>query len=169
MKYLRNLVLFIFISITTYASAFESTYFVINCNDGDTCRLRNTDNINIKIRLISIDAPEIAQGKKKKGQPMGTESKIFLNSLIKGKSVKVKNYSQDHFGRNLSELFLDNININLKMVASGMAEVYHGKINPEVSIEKYNIAEKKAKKIKLGIWSLPDYESPSQWRKNNKK
>ncbi|WP_186647415.1 thermonuclease family protein [Fluviispira vulneris] len=166
MTNLKKLLIFYYLFLCVNVFAKDFTYFVVNCHDGDTCRVRSSDNINIKIRLIAIDAPEVAHGQVKKGQAFGNESKNYLNSLIKGKKVELKNYSEDHFGRNLSEIFIDNINVNIKMIENGMAEVYRGKLNASLNLEKYFSAEKKAKKLKIGIWSLLNYESPSLWRKN---
>lgn len=144
-------------------------YTILNCHDGDTCRVRSSDNIVLKIRLIGIDAPEVSNKKNKDNQPYGKESKTFINNLIKGKSVTLKNYGTDQYGRNLSEIFLGKNNINLKMVEMGMAEVYSGKIEKNFKIEIYQETEKKTKKNKLGIWSLANYQSPKDYRNSHKK
>jgi micrococcal nuclease len=145
------------------------SYTVLNCHDGDTCRMRSSDNITLKIRLIGIDAPEVANKKSKKSQTYGKESKEYINNLIKGKLVTLKNYDTDQYGRNLSEIFLDKENVNLKMIEKGMAEVYKGKSDKKLNIEIYQETEKKAKKSKIGIWSLPNYQSPKDYRSSHKK
>jgi micrococcal nuclease len=145
------------------------SYTVLNCHDGDTCRVRSPDNITLKIRLIGIDAPEVSNKKNKDNQLYGKESKEYINNLIKGKSVTLKNYATDQYGRNLSEIFLDKENINLNMVTMGMAEVYKGKSDKNLDVEIYHDAEKKAKKNKIGIWSLSNYQSPKDYRSSHKK
>lgn len=166
--YLFLISLFLFpISQNSFADN-KITYVVVSCYDGDTCRLRASDNLNVKVRLIGIDAPEVASIKSKKGQEFSEKSKQFINSYIRGKVVNLKNYSQDHYGRNLAEIFLNGVNVNLKMVKEGMAEVYRGKVDKDFNIEPYLKAEENAKKLKIGIWSLKNYQSPSDWRRSGK-
>ncbi|MBX9838319.1 MAG: thermonuclease family protein [Silvanigrellaceae bacterium] len=149
-------------------AATEVKYKVLKCHDGDTCQVLSSDNMKLKIRLIGIDAPEVTNRKNKVNQPYGLESKDFINNLIKGKSVTLKNYATDPFGRSLSEIFLEKLNVNLKMVDSGMAEVYKGKMDKNFDVTPYLEAEKKAKKEKIGIWSLPNYQSPKDFRVTHK-
>ena len=167
--FFRYILLLQALLIPFYSYALNSiSYTVLGCHDGDTCRVRSPDNITLKIRLIGIDAPEVSNKKNKDNQLYGKESKEFINNLIKGKSVTLKNYATDQYGRNLSEIFLEKENVNLKMVESGMAEVYKGKSDKKLDIEIYQEAEKKAKKSKLGIWSLPNYQSPKDYRNSHK-
>lgn len=149
-------------------AATEMNYKVLKCHDGDTCQVLSPDNMKIKIRLIGIDAPEVSNRKNKINQPYGIESKEFINNLIKGKSVTLKIYATDPFGRSLSEIFLEKLNVNLKMIDSGMAEVYKGKMEKNFDITPYIEAEKKAKKEKVGIWSLSNYQSPKEFRTTHK-
>jgi micrococcal nuclease len=146
-------------------------YTVVSCNDGDTCRLKGADAVEIKVRLVGIDAPENSKKRRKKtteGQPGGEEAKIFLNSLVVGKSVTLKNYGSDGYGRNLAEIMIGNQNANLAMVSEGWAEVYRGKAPRELNIDNYQKAQAEAQKAKKGIWKFSSYESPKDWRKRNK-
>lgn len=148
------------------------TYTVVACNDGDTCRLKATDNTQIKVRLVGIDAPETGKKIKKKqfeGQPGGLEAKEFINQLIVGKIVTLKSYGADPYGRNLAEIMLDNESANLRMVSEGWAEVYRGKAPRDFDIERFKAAQDKAMKDKKGIWALQNYESPKDFRKRTKK
>ena len=70
--------------------------------------------MKLKIRLIGIDAPEVANRKNKTSQPMGEESKNYINQLIKNKTVTLKIILLILFGRSLSEIYFNNENINLK-------------------------------------------------------
>ena len=49
-----------------------------------------------------------------------------------------------------------------------MAEVYKGKMEKNFDITPYIEAEKKAKKEKVGIWSLSNYQSPKEFRTTHK-
>ncbi|WGL60721.1 thermonuclease family protein [Pigmentibacter sp. JX0631] len=166
-KYSIPLLLSLGLQNTSFAEK-EINYSVLNCHDGDTCQLKSPDNLKLKIRLIGIDAPEVANRKNKNSQPMGEESKIFINQLIKGKTVTLKNYATDPFGRALAEIYFSKENVNIKMVESGMAEVYHGKMVKEFDVSPYLTAEKTAKDKKIGIWSLKNYQSPKEFRSTKK-
>jgi len=158
----------IFLFSFSASAANEIIYKVLKCHDGDTCQLQSPDNMKLKIRLIGIDAPEVSNRNNKVNQPFGIESKEYLNHLIKGKSVTLKNYATDPYGRSLSEIFLVKTNVNLKMVNEGMAEIYKGKMEKSLNIRLYIEAENKAKKRKIGIWSLSNYQSPKDFRNSRK-
>jgi len=146
-------------------------YTVVSCNDGDTCQLKATDNTRIKVRLVGIDAPETGKKnrkKKKDGQSGGLEAKDFLNRLVVGKSVTLRSYGTDAYGRNLAEIILNKDAVNLKMVSEGWAEVYRGKTPRGFDITAYQAAQTDALKNKKGIWSIPGYESPKDFRKRTK-
>lgn len=158
-------------SASTTPMPLTPIYTVLRCNDGDTCRLKATDNTQVKVRLIGIDAPEHGKkrGKKKTdGQPGAPEAKEFLNGLVAGKSVLLKSYGVDMYGRNLAEIVYNNESVNLRMVSEGWAEVYRGKAPKTFDITPYLKAEEQAKQSKKGVWALPGYESPKSWRKKNK-
>ncbi len=149
----------------------QPTYTVVSCNDGDTCKLKAADNTQIKVRLVGIDAPESAKkrGKKKnEGQPGAQEAKTYLNTLVVGKTVTLRAYGSDMYGRNLAEIMINNESANLKMVTEGWAEVYRGKAPNTLDISSFELAENEARKAKRGIWSMPGYESPKSWRKRQK-
>lgn len=147
------------------------TYLVVACNDGDTCRLKASDNTQIKVRLVGIDAPEMGKKSKKKkkdGQAGGQEAKDFLNKLVVGKTVTLRSYGADAYGRNLAEIIIDNQPANLKMVSEGLAEVYRGKPPRGFDLMPYQTAQDEAMKSKKGIWGMQDYESPKEFRKRTK-
>lgn len=149
----------------------QPTYTVVSCNDGDTCKLKSPDNAQIKVRLVGIDAPESAKSrgkKKKEGQPGAQEAKSYLNTLLVGKTVTLRGYGIDMYGRNLAEIVINNESANLKMVTEGWAEVYRGKAPTTLDINSFESAENEARKAKRGIWSMPGYESPKSWRKRQR-
>lgn len=147
------------------------TYTVVACNDGDTCRLKSADNTQVKVRLVGIDAPEMGKKNKKKkkdGQPGGTEAKDFLNNLVVGKTVTLRSYGSDPYGRNLAEIIINSEPANLRMVSEGWAEVYRGKTPKGFDIAPYQAAQTNAMKNKKGVWGLENYESPKDFRKRTK-
>ena len=80
--------------------------------DGDTIKANNES-----IRLLGINSPE-------KGEPLSKEATEFLENLILNKSIKIESTKKDLYGRTLAYLFLNNENINLKIVENGFANAY---------------------------------------------
>lgn len=141
------------------------TATVLYCHDGDTCRLKIENGLWLNVRLAGIDAPEVASGKKKSGQPFGNESRDFLNQQIKGKTVTVRQTDLDPFNRPVVELLTaDGTNINRQMIRTGHAEAYRGKTR-RLDITPYIADEAAAKGSNTGIWGQKGYVSPGAWRK----
>lgn len=135
------------------------TAYIRRVEDGDTV-LAEVEKQIIRIRLKGIDSPETAGRMISRKQPYALEARDFLKRQIEKKWVTIKGKEKDQYGRLLAILFLDGEDINLKMVAVGLAEVYNGFSQPE-----YMEAEKKARIRKLNIWLSPDRLSPREWRK----
>jgi endonuclease YncB( thermonuclease family) len=64
---------------------------VVRVYDGDTVKAVGHD-IEIKVRLAGIDAPEIPKKKRQPGQPFSDVSKKFLAGLVLNKDVEIKGY-----------------------------------------------------------------------------
>jgi endonuclease YncB( thermonuclease family) len=68
----------------------------------------------------------------------------------------------------LSEVILEDRNINLEMVKAGLAEVYQGKPTSGLDMGLYWKAEEDARKANRGMWVLGDkYVSPRDWRQTH--
>lgn len=99
---------------------------VIEVLDGDTIILDSGD----KVRYLGIDAPETH--KKVNNQwievsmPFGREAANFNKSLVKGKTIKLLyDYREvDVYGRILAYVFVDDICVNTKILAEGLAFPY---------------------------------------------
>lgn len=141
---------------------------VFHCNDGDTCRIKVADALWLNVRLAGIDAPEVAKTRGNKlGQEYGTEAREYLNKAVKGKKIEVRQVDLDPFNRPVVEIFDKSLNINLHLVEEGFAEVYRGKTK-RLDKGLYHQAEEKAKKAKKGIWSIAKYQSPKEFRQQQK-
>jgi micrococcal nuclease len=145
-----------------------ANYTALSCNDGDTCRLMSPDGTEVRVRLVGIDAPEFS-GKRHDAQPMSAESKEFLNNLVKNKEVQLVSHGTDGFRRELGEIIVGKINANLEMVEQGLAEVYRGRPPKSLNTDFYKEAESRAKLAKKGIWGLSNYQSPKEFRAQNRK
>jgi len=116
--------------------------------DGDTIELITGESV----RLLGINTPE-------RGQPYYEESKNRLKELIEGKGVYLEGDVEDNdqYGRLLRYVFLNNENINVKMLSEGLATAYI--IPPNFKYEtELKQAENNARNLKTGIWTPPKKE-----------
>jgi endonuclease YncB( thermonuclease family) len=156
------LALFIWIPTTASAGLFK----VVRVYDGDTVKAVGHD-IEIKVRLVGIDAPETSKRKLEPGQPFGRKAEKYLAQLVLNKTVDIKGYGSDRYGRILAEIYIDDKNINLEMVKTGYAEVYSGSPPRGLYMNEYKKAEDGARNSGQGIWSQGEkYISPALWRKS---
>ena len=82
--------------------------------DGDTITILDEAKVQSKIRLNRIDAPE-------KSQAFGEMSRKHLATMVGGKDVRVEWAKKDVYGRIFGEVFVGEVNVNLKMVQNGLA------------------------------------------------
>ncbi len=144
----------------------KSNFMVTKVFDGDTVQVQGQE-LEFRIRMVAIDAPETG-GSKKKGQPYSQKAKKILRQLIEGKQIRLKQYGTGGYNRILAEIFSQGQNINLMMIRQGLAEVYRGRLPKNLDPGPYKKAEAYARHRRLGIWLLgKDYKSPKTWRKEN--
>lgn len=167
-------VLTIFMNIpVSYATIRTVTGTVTKISDGDTIHLITPEQTILKVRLYGIDAPETPKinhrtGKiNKPGQPYGEESWNVLESKIMGKQIRLDILDIDKYRRMVGMIYLDNRNINLEMIREGFAEAFVEYLKPPYRVQ-FLEAEREAKSARRGVWSLPDYERPREFRKRLK-
>jgi micrococcal nuclease len=136
------------------------------------------------VRLYATDAPApvTIDGRK---QDYSQESREYLSELILGKTVFVLPQKVDVYNVVNSFVFLDDENVNIKMVREGLAWVYKylntieqdksvvydpdspkNGLSPslgEIYREMYD-AENEAMRKKLNVWSIKDPLTPFQFR-----
>jgi endonuclease YncB( thermonuclease family) len=117
--------------------------------DGDTIIIEQS-GMPFRIDLESIDAPEL-------NQAYGQESKDFLSSLIKGKNITVQQVKTVDFRHITGFVKLEDLEINRKMISSGMAW-YDGRNGYDAQLED---VQKTAKSAKIGLWH--DKKSIAPW------
>jgi len=174
------LFLFLIAGLTTFliipvspADIRTVTGTVTKVSDGDTIHLTTPEQTKLRVRLYGIDAPETAKinnrtGRvNKPGQPYGVESWKALESKIMRKHVRLDIIDIDRYKRSVGIIWLDERNINLEMVSEGYAEAYVEYLKPPYRSE-FIEAEREARSAKKGIWSLPEYERPRDFRKRLK-
>jgi micrococcal nuclease len=133
--------------------------------DGDTIKVRSASG-EMTIRLVGIDAPEVSHKKREPGQPFSQQATQHLAGLVLNKTVDIKEYGYDRYGRVLGVVSLAGKNINTEMLEAGFLEVYRGDPAPGQDLGPYWKAEVKAKATKTGMWVQGlDYVSPREWRR----
>lgn len=122
---------------------------VVKVSDGDTITLLAPGNVQVKVRLEAIDAPEA-------GQEYGQKSKQALAALVAEKQVQANATGTDRYGRSLAWITADGVKVNQRMIADGWA--WH--------IRRYNsdpnlaAMENEARAAKCGLWAAPNAPMP---------
>jgi endonuclease YncB( thermonuclease family) len=108
---------------------------VVKVHDGDTITivtpLHNGDVTpkvelyKFNVRVLGIDTPEL-KTKNMKEKELGIIARDALHALLINKVVKLKNVSYDKYGRILSNVFLDDVNISEWLVSNKYAVLYNG-------------------------------------------
>jgi micrococcal nuclease len=132
----------------THAGTFQIARVV----DGDTIKVRDGDAL-VVIRLVGIGDPEVSHSKSALGQPFSDQATKRLASPVLNRSVEIKAYVQDRYGRTLAEVFVEGRNVNLEMVKAGLAEVYRGAPALGLDLGLYWKAEEEARKARRGMWT----------------
>jgi endonuclease YncB( thermonuclease family) len=127
---------------------------VVGVPDGDSITVLNGRE-QMKVRLVDIDAPE-------KAQPFGNKSKQSLESLVKGKEVRVVERGKDRYDRILGRVYRGDMDVNAEQVRLGMAWVYRPFAKDTTLYE----IEAGAREAKRGLWRDPHPTPPWQWRKS---
>lgn len=124
---------------------------VVQVIDGNSLIAEARGGTKLRVRLVGIEAPQLAQGKKP-GQPLAEEARDYLDRQIGGKAVRVQVYGQDPSGRTLGVIWYGGINVNVLMVMMGYAEVYRDEPCQYYCAELLE-GEAWARQKKMGVWS----------------
>ena len=140
-------------SITAHSETIDGR--VVGIADGDTLTLLDAGNMQFKIRLAAIDAPE-------KAMPFGQRSKEQLSDICYGKQAFVTVVDTDRYGRTVGEVVCNDINANEAMIKSGLAWVYR---KYDKGYGYLYAFEDEAKAAKRGLWADTNPVAPWEWRK----
>ena len=144
-----SLILFLSMAATAFGQRFPVT--VVGITDGDTFTVINRDKLQLKIRIVGIDAPE-------KNQAFGNRAKQALSDLIYKKQIEIDVQYQEKWGRFAAKVYTaDGRDVGLLMLQAGMA--WHN-----VNYDKtpaYAAAEKSARAAKKGLWA--DKQPVAPW------
>jgi endonuclease YncB( thermonuclease family) len=133
---------------------------VVGISDGDTITLLDHNRQQHKIRLSGIDAPESRQA-------FGQKSKAHLSGLIFNREVSAECGKTDKYRREVCNIRVDGVDVNLEQVNAGMAWWYrqYAKEQSSQDREDYEVAENFAKMRRLGLWADKNPEPPWEWRR----
>ena len=150
----RLFLILLFSLLPVLCSAQRFSVKVVGVSDGDTFTCVNDDNLQLKIRINGIDAPE-------KKQAFGNKSKELLSSLIFGKRINIDVQSKDSYGRYIAYVYSpEGKDVALLMLHEGMA--WH--ITKYDNNKVYSDAENVARKAKRGLWSESSPIAPWDFR-----
>jgi micrococcal nuclease len=135
---------------------------VESVSDGDTLKVM-LDGKEIKVRLCGVDAPE-------KEQPLGAESKAFLEKLAAnaGGRVGLVETDTDRYGRMVAEVFFvlgeTEQSAQEELLKAGMVYVYPQYVDTCPNGEPFKRSEAIAQRSKVGVWARND-ERPWEYRR----
>lgn len=152
--YLRGL--FLIWSLLTSSAALGQNLIgtVTRVVDGDTVVFQLENAAIERVRLADIDAPE-------RDQPWGADATRVLHEWSLAKTGEIKVVDKDRYGRLVATLWVDDENINRRLVGEGFAWVYRKYLRDDTLIE----LEARAKSKQLGLWSGDVIIKPSDWRR----
>lgn len=129
---------------------------VVSVADGDTITVLDANNVQHKIRLAGIDAPE-------KSQAFGQRSRESLAELVANRPVMVETNKQDRYGRYVGKVLVDGQDVNVEQIRRGLAWLYR-QYEQELSDDdrqSYDRAESEARDSRRGLWV--DKRSVAPW------
>ena len=155
------------------AKTIRTVYANVNhISDGDSITAETKEGTKLKVRLYGIDAPELEIRNRgtgdvmKPGQPFGRESRDYLYSQVFNKNVRLVILDIDRYRRMVAIVWREDLNVNLEMIKSGMAEAYVEYLKDEPYKSQFIQAERQAKNGRVGIWSQGSkYERPCEFKR----
>lgn len=120
--------------------------------DGDTLEVALATGRRVRVRLADIDAPEL-------DQPLGKASRAALARLVKNKELWLARRGRDVYGRLVCRVLVDGQDVALPLLETGMAYALPG------APYRYRRAQRKARGVRAGVWSLPARTLPWQHRR----
>ncbi len=114
---------------------------VVGVHDGDTVTVLDEEKVQHKIRMGSIDTPEL-------GQPYGQNARQAVAALVFGKTVEVEPVDPDRYGRTVAVLMPGEENVNRELVREGAAWAYRQYLNDPEMVK----LEEDAGAHERGLW-----------------
>ena len=125
----------------------------MSVHDGDTLRAIDEGNVERKVRLVGIDAPEL-------GQAFGRVARDRLRELALRQRVVVELHDRDRYGRDLATVVIEGASIIRQLVAEGLA--WH--FTRYSSDADLAVAEAAARNARIQLWADAPPVAPLDWR-----
>lgn len=103
------------LSLRSAAEIFQGR--VIGISDGDSVTVLDASSMQVKIRLMGMDAPE-------RKQAFSKQSRQSLAALLFDRQVTVESSKKDKYGRTVGKILVDGLDVNLEQIKAGMAWHY---------------------------------------------
>jgi endonuclease YncB( thermonuclease family) len=114
--------------------------------DGDTLLLvPEGQKEAVKVRVDGIDAPETCQ-------PGGEASRDAMIRLAMRKTVELREFGHDHYGRQVARVRIDDMDLGAEMVRTGMAWAYRYR----VGVGPYAKLQKRAQQDRRGLFGASE-------------
>lgn len=137
-------------------------WFVQSVTDGDSINITDRDEL-VKVRLACIDAPE-------RSQPFGDRSAEHLNELVESADNRVgfNVVDTDRYGRKVGIIYAHSAPVQVSMVRNGLAYVYERYISNCPIASEVRAAQKEARELGVGVWSLDGAQKPWDYRRSQR-
>ncbi|WP_237173520.1 thermonuclease family protein [Paracandidimonas lactea] len=146
------------------SGGYELAGRVVRVADGDTLTLL-VNGGQQKVRLASIDAPEVTKDARQPGQPYAQASRESLADMVAGKNLVLRCYERDRYKRNICDVPLpDGDTANRRQVARGMAWANMEGRGRYMRDDALPRLQEHARRQRLGLWQDRDPVRPWQWR-----
>ncbi len=130
---------------------------VIDVVGGDAITIADASNVEYKIRLEGIDAPEAEQ-------EFGAEAESNLFNLAFGKTVQVTLLKPGADGFTVGRVMLDGSNVSLEQLKAGLAWHDETAVFEESDKDLYARSESAARGDGFGLWATANPLPPWEYR-----
>jgi endonuclease YncB( thermonuclease family) len=130
--------------------------FVTSVLDGDTIKVQ-LESGPMNVRLANIDAPEI-------GQAGGGAAARALDGRLLAKEVSLDVVTKDGQEQIVAVVYLGEENVNAWLVKQGHAWAYR----QFTQDANYCVWENAARSLRRGLWAMPDWMPPWEWRQSKR-
>jgi micrococcal nuclease len=118
----------------------------LRSHDGDTFWCKKSENKVIKVRLPSVDAPELAQ------EPLGQQAKQALDSLMTEGPLEVYCPGQKSYERLVCAARVNDEDVGTSLLSLGLACLDERYKKQDISRAEHVEALEMAKTEKIGMW-----------------
>lgn len=130
---------------------------VTHVSDGDTLRGLDAAGRTVQVRLLGIDAPELAHD----GQPAAcgaSDARDSLRRLVLQQDVTLSSDPRadrtDRYGRRLAYLEVAGVDAGLHQVTAGYAAAWYPRAEPRPARQDtYQEAQRTAQQGRMGAWA----------------